>query len=166
MHKQHLLSKIFVPDMDSDELVPFGLEHVQHLCRYLAWDARSIVHIWGVPAKQWSPPCMSIRNVILRSDGFAQDVPQGFVCIHIDRKKCYAVRGTQGDAATINLRCALHYLRNYGMECAGILFSPRKDGTRQTLALLEVGRSPLRDNPRRRWSRNHAPLSLALDVCM
>ena len=108
---------------------------------------------------------MSIRNVILRSDGFAQDVPQGFVCIHIDRKKCYAVRGTQGDAATINLRCALHYLRNYGMECAGILFSPRKDGTRQTLALLEVGRSPLRDNPRRRWSRNHAsPLSLY--VCM
>ena len=103
---------------------------------------------------------MSIRNVILRSDGFAQDVPQGFVCIHIDRKKCYAVRGTQGDAATINLRCALHYLRNYGMECAGILFSPRKEGTRQTLALLEVGRSPLRDNPRRR-SRNHAPLSLS-----
>ena len=108
-------------------------------------------------------PRISTRNIILRSDGLAQDVPQGFVCIHIDRKKCYAVRGTQGDAATINLRCALHYLRNYGMECAGILFSPRKDGTRQTLALLEVGRSPLRDNPRRRRA---IVLPLSLDICM
>ena len=96
-------------------------------------------------------PRDSAGKLILCNDGLAQDVPQGFVCVHLERRKCYAVRGTQGDAATINLRCALHYLRNYGMECAGVLFSPSRDGAKQTIALLEAGRSPLRDNPRHRW---------------
>ena len=104
-----------------------------------------------------SPVRIYSRNIILCGDGLSQDVPQGFVCIHLERKKCYSVRGTQGDAATINLRCALHYLRNYGMECAGVLFSPCWDGTKQTIALLEAGRSPLRDNPRH---RSHETISL------
>ena len=37
MHRQEILSKVFVPE--NGELVPFGLEDVQHLCKYLAWDA-------------------------------------------------------------------------------------------------------------------------------
>ena len=77
-------------------------------------------------------------------------MPQGFVCIHLGRKKAYSVRGTQGDAITINLRSGLHFLRNYAMESAGILFSPSQDGTRNTIVLLEAGRSPLRDNARHR----------------
>ena len=74
-------------------------------------------------------------------------MPQGFICIHIERKKCYAVRGTQGAATSINLRSGLHFLRNYAMESAGILFSPNQGGT---VALVEAGSSPLRDNARHR----------------
>ena len=77
-------------------------------------------------------------------------MPQGCVCIHLGRKKSYAIRGTQGDAICINLRSGLHFLRNYAMESAGILFSPSQDGTRNTKVLLEAGRSPLRDNARHR----------------
>ena len=124
MHRQDILSKVFVPE--NDELVPFSLEAIQHLCKYFAWD-----------------------------------VPQGFICIHIGRKNCYSVRGTQGDASTINLRCALHYLRNYAMESAGILFSPGRDGSKKRIALLQVGRSPLRDNCKHRsapGSQSHISL--------
>ena len=113
MHRQDILSKVFVPE--NDELVPFSLEAIQHLCKYFAWD-----------------------------------VPQGFICVHLGRKKCYSIRGTQGNATTINLRCALHYLRNYGMECAGILFCPNRDDSKNRIALIEAGGSPLRDNPRHR----------------
>ena len=113
MHRQDILSKVFVPE--NDELVPFSLEAIQHLCKYFAWD-----------------------------------VPQGFICVHIGRQKCYSIRGTQGNATTINLRCALHYLRNYGMESAGILFCPSRDDSKNRIALIEAGGSPLRDNPRHR----------------
>ena len=37
MHRQEILSKMYVPQ--NDEFAPFGLEQIQHLCRYLAWDA-------------------------------------------------------------------------------------------------------------------------------
>ena len=37
MHRQEILSKVYVPE--NDEFAPFGLEQIQHLCRYLAWDA-------------------------------------------------------------------------------------------------------------------------------
>ena len=51
MHKQPLLSKVFVPDMASDELIPFGLEHIQNLCRYLAWDAPIFVEMYRGPVR-------------------------------------------------------------------------------------------------------------------
>ena len=37
MHRQEILSKVYVPE--NDEVAPFGLEQIQHLCKYLAWDA-------------------------------------------------------------------------------------------------------------------------------
>ena len=37
MHRQEILSKVYVPE--NDDFAPFGLEQIQHLCRYLAWDA-------------------------------------------------------------------------------------------------------------------------------
>ena len=37
MHRQEILSKVYVPE--NDEFAPFGLEQIQHRCKYLAWDA-------------------------------------------------------------------------------------------------------------------------------
>ena len=39
MHRQEILSKVYVPE--NDDFAPFGLEQIQHLCRYLAWDVAS-----------------------------------------------------------------------------------------------------------------------------
>ena len=39
MHRQEILSKVYVPE--NDEFAPFGLEQIQHLCKYLAWDVAS-----------------------------------------------------------------------------------------------------------------------------
>ena len=41
------------------------------------------------------------------------------------------------------------------MESAGILFCPSRDGTINKIALLETGRSPLRDNTRHRSALGH-----------
>ena len=37
MHRQEILSKVYVPE--NDDFAPFGLEQIQHLCKYLVWDA-------------------------------------------------------------------------------------------------------------------------------
>ena len=147
MHRQEILSKVYVPE--NDEFAPFGLEQIQHLCRYLAWDA-ALSAITSRGGGEWEPHMLFVACTSILARVCPQDVPQGFVCIHLGRKKSYSVRGTQGDAITINLRSGLHFLRNYAMESAGILFSPSQDGTRNTIVLLEVGRSPLRDNARHR----------------
>ena len=52
MHRQEILSKVYVPE--NDEFAPFGLEQIQHLCRYLAWDA-ALSAITSRGGGEWEP---------------------------------------------------------------------------------------------------------------
>ena len=54
-----------------------------------------------------------------------------------------------GNAQTVDMRSALHYLRNYALETAGFLIVPAKDG-RNRIALLEASHTPYRDQTRYR----------------
>ena len=54
MHRQDILSKVYVPE--NDDFAPFGLEQIQHLCRYLAWDAAlSASCKYGAMGKERAP---------------------------------------------------------------------------------------------------------------
>ena len=70
------------------------------------------------------------------------------MAINLQRKKCFSVRGSMGSAQTIDLRSALHYLRNYALESAGFLIVPA--GSRNNIALLEAAHNPYRDQIRHR----------------
>ena len=70
------------------------------------------------------------------------------MAINLQRKKCFSVRGSMGNAQTIDLRSALHYLRNYALESAGFLIVPA--GSRNNIALLEAAHNPYRDQIRHR----------------
>lgn len=55
MHRQDILSKVYVPE--NEEFAPFGLEQIQHLCRYLAWDAALCACCkYGAMVKERAPP--------------------------------------------------------------------------------------------------------------
>ena len=63
MHRQEILSKVYVPE--NDEFAPFGLEQIQHLCRYLAWDAAlSTTYEWGGGGEREPPLCVSMRELL------------------------------------------------------------------------------------------------------
>ena len=83
MHRQEILSKVYVPE--NDEFAPFGLEQIQHLCRYLAWDA-ALSAITSRGGGEWEPHIMlfvACTSILARaSTGRASRI-----CLHPSREE-------------------------------------------------------------------------------